>query len=96
MCINVIATCAIIYRIRENFRWIKISPSPGTFVLQKILRKKTFANTVKVAIFSMQSLTQDKNSCDKFSPMRMGGKNFYAYDINNFCAHCAVVGCIWP
>ena len=37
----------------------KILPSPATFVLQKMFVEK-FANTIKVAIFSKQSLTHDK------------------------------------
>ena len=37
---------------------------------------QNFTNVVKVAISSMQSLTQDKKiSVMKFSPMRAGGKN---------------------
>ena len=30
------------YHMRENFRWIKISPSPATFVLQKNFVEKMF------------------------------------------------------
>ena len=43
--------------ICENFHWMKILPSPAaTFVLQKKFVEKIFANAVKVAISSMQSL----------------------------------------
>ena len=60
------------YCVHENFRWIKISPSLGTFVLQNKFAEKIFTNTVKVAISFMQSLMQDKFS---------SGKNFYIHGI---------------
>ena len=73
------------YRIRENFRWIKTSPSPSTFVFKKIFEENIFANVVKVTISSMQSLTQDKKiHVIKFLPMRAGGEigeNFYVFGI---------------
>ena len=65
-----------VYCIHENFRWIKISPGPATFVLQKKCRQKYFfANAVKVAISPMQCLTLDKNlALMKFLPTRAGGE----------------------
>ena len=50
------------YYIRENFRWMKILPIRLSYlcIAEKLL-EKFFANAVKVAIFSMQFLMQDKN-----------------------------------
>jgi hypothetical protein len=56
----------------NTFRWVKISPSLATSVLQKLLVESIFTNVVKVAVSSiMQSLTEEK----KFST----GKYFHVY-----------------
>ena len=81
--------CTMSCTIYENFPWIKNSPSQTWIPLY--CRNncgnnlwKIFINMVKVAISSMQSLTQlgQKICVTKFLPMRVGGeigKNFYAY-----------------
>ena len=51
----------IIIILCENFCWIKISPSPATFVLQEKF----------VQFFN----TGQKISMIKFSPMRAGGES---------------------
>ena len=75
----------MIYRICENFHWLKFSPSPATFVL---FCGKFFTHAVKVAISSMQSLTQDKKNLRvKFLPMRAGGEigeNFLLVKISTY------------
>ena len=64
-----------VYRIiiRENFQWIKFSPSPATFVLQKklvVIRQCGKVCHILYAIFN----TGQKISKIKFSPMIAGGK----------------------
>ena len=86
-----VSECVRVYSIREDFCWMKISTRPATVYLciaEKFIGKN-FANVVKVAIFSMQFLTQDKKNkifandgrCRNFSP----GENFYIYDIMCLC-----------
>ena len=52
--------CMYIQCTVKNFHGRKISPTPATFVLQKHFAEFIFADTVKGAIFSVQSLTQEK------------------------------------
>ena len=78
------------YCIHEKFCWIKISQSLVlcTFVLQKNLVEKYFANAVKVTIIS--SIHRTKNYCDKLLPMRAGGKigeNFFLAKISMLKYH---------
>ena len=82
---------------RYNFLWIKILPIPATFVLQEICVEEFFANTVKVAISSMQSLIQDK----KISMIKNFANENRWVKLANFCpgeysAYTIFVACNMP
>ena len=66
--------------VRGNFHWIKISPSPANFVLQKIWWK-TLHRCGK-GLHILHIIRTKKISMIKFLPMKAGGKigkNFYMY-----------------
>ena len=42
-------------------------PNPASFVLQKLFAEFSFANVVKVAVSSMQSLIQEKKNFANYS-----------------------------
>ena len=66
-----------LYHIAENFRWIKISPSPGTFVLRKYLMELQYGKGRHMLYVIIN--TRQKIRRTNFSPTRPGGeigKNF--------------------
>ena len=82
---DVHSCCSSRYRIhvhaRENFHWIKILPSPATFVLRKKFAEKIFANAVKVAYPH-----KTKNKIFANNSRWRNGENFYIYGT---CLHVA-------
>lgn len=68
-----------------NFHWIKILPSSATLVLRKKFVEKVFANVIKITIFSMQSLSQDKNCFCQQKQVAKLAKIFSWYMVSHLC-----------
>ena len=66
MCMHVYLTCSYtILPYSRKFLWDKIFTKPSYLCIVVISRDKIFTNVLKVAISTMQSLTQEKELTDK-------------------------------